>query len=55
VGLWTIEGNLERARRRLRAAGADEVVNTLEQAVEQLRQTVQPLIVAEAAEPVGAK
>ena len=55
VGLWTIEGNLERARRRLRAAGADEVVNTLEQAIEQLRQTVQPLIVAEAAEPVGAK
>jgi CheY-like chemotaxis protein len=55
VGLWTVEGNLERARHRLRAAGADDVVNTLEQAVEQLRQTVQPLIVAEAAEPVGAK
>jgi predicted PurR-regulated permease PerM/methylmalonyl-CoA mutase cobalamin-binding subunit len=55
VGLWTLPGNMERARHRLRAAGADAVVGTLEQAVEQVRQIVQPLIVAEAAEPVAAK
>ena len=48
-------GNLERARHRLRAAGADAVVGMLEQAMEQVRQIVQPLIVAEAADPVGAK
>lgn len=46
VGLWTVEGNLERARERLSSAGATRVTASVEDAVEQVRQVVQPLLVA---------
>ena len=49
VGLWTVPGNLERAKKRLSSAGTPLVVGSLEKAVEELRQVVQPLLVAEAA------
>jgi hypothetical protein len=45
VGLWTTAGNLEKARLRLESSGTNLVVNSLEKAIEQLRQTVQPLMV----------
>jgi hypothetical protein len=50
VGLWTTSGNLERAKLRLKSAGTDLVVNSLETAIEQLRQTVAPLMVTENAD-----
>jgi methylmalonyl-CoA mutase cobalamin-binding subunit len=50
VGLWTTSGNLERAKLRLKSAGTDLVVNSLEKAIEQLRQTVAPLMVTENAD-----
>jgi predicted PurR-regulated permease PerM/methylmalonyl-CoA mutase cobalamin-binding subunit len=50
VGLWTMTGSLERATERLTSAGTSQVVPTIEQAAEQLRQTVQPLLVTDAAE-----
>lgn len=37
VALWHAEGDLERARRRLREAGADEVVTALPEALEKIR------------------
>jgi predicted PurR-regulated permease PerM/methylmalonyl-CoA mutase cobalamin-binding subunit len=49
VGLWTVPGALERAKQRLSSAGTSLVVGSLEKAVEQLRQVVQPLLVTEAA------
>jgi predicted PurR-regulated permease PerM/methylmalonyl-CoA mutase cobalamin-binding subunit len=61
VGLWTVEGDLARAKERLGAAGTTLVVSSIEAAVEQLQQVVQPLLVTAAAaaaaddEPVGAR
>jgi predicted PurR-regulated permease PerM/methanogenic corrinoid protein MtbC1 len=49
VGLWTLKGELKRSKQRLGAAGADAAVASLEEAVEQLRQVVQPLLVTERA------
>ena len=49
VGLWTVPGNLERAKQRLTSAGTPLVVGSLERAVEELRQVVQPLMVVGAA------
>lgn len=53
VGLWTVPGNLERAKLRLASAGTPLVVGSLERAVEELRQVVQPLLVTKAAETKG--
>jgi hypothetical protein len=60
VGLWTTGENQDRARERLASTGTSLVVGSLQSAIEQLRQTVQPLLVAPApptndvkAEPVG--
>jgi predicted PurR-regulated permease PerM/methanogenic corrinoid protein MtbC1 len=50
VGLWTTNGNLQRAKLRLESAGTDLVVNSLQKAIEQLRQTVAPLMVTENAD-----
>lgn len=47
VGLWTLCGDIKKARERLSAAGTDLVVCSLEEAVVQLRQIVQPLMVKE--------
>jgi predicted PurR-regulated permease PerM len=47
VGLWTTEGSLERPKRRLELAGATATVGSLESAVEQLRQTVAPLLITQ--------
>jgi predicted PurR-regulated permease PerM len=55
VGLWTASGSIEKARHRLEASGTDLVVNSLEKAIEQLRQTVQPLMVTETAEAKAAE
>jgi predicted PurR-regulated permease PerM len=55
VGLWTAGGNLEKARSRLESSGTDLVVNSLEKAIEQLRQTVQPLIVSDTAQAKSAE
>jgi methylmalonyl-CoA mutase cobalamin-binding subunit len=49
VGLWTTGGNLEKARLRLESAGTNLVVGSLEKAIEQLRQVVAPLMLAEGA------
>jgi len=46
VGLWTTKGNLERAKERLETTGTNLVVNSIAHAMEELRQTVQPLMVA---------
>jgi predicted PurR-regulated permease PerM len=50
VGLWTTRGNLERAKQRLETIGTNLVVSSIHDAVEQLRQTVQPLMVTQAAD-----
>lgn len=55
VGLWTAVGSLDRAKGRLESAGTSMVVSTLESAVEQVRQTVLPLIVTEKAEAKTAE
>jgi predicted PurR-regulated permease PerM len=55
VGLWTAVGSLERAKGRLESAGTSIVVSTLQAAVEQVRQTVLPLIVTEKAEEKAAE
>jgi predicted PurR-regulated permease PerM/methylmalonyl-CoA mutase cobalamin-binding subunit len=58
VGLWTTRGNLERAKQRLETTGTNLVVSSIAEAMEELRQTVQPLMVAPAADakatPAGA-
>jgi hypothetical protein len=46
VGLWTTRINLERAKQRLETTGTSVVVSSIRDAVEQLRQTVQPLMLA---------
>jgi len=46
VGLWTNPGSLERAKERLASTGTTVVVGSLEEAAEELRQVVQPLMVA---------
>jgi 3-deoxy-D-manno-octulosonic-acid transferase len=46
VGLWTVHGTLERARQRLESAGTNLVVGSFQSAIEQLRQTVEPLRVS---------
>ncbi|HEX3553071.1 MAG TPA: AI-2E family transporter [Thermoanaerobaculia bacterium] len=49
VGLWDLRAEAERFRRRLAAAGADEVVATLQEAVKAIRQpdrTARPAAVA---------
>lgn len=43
VGLWNAEGDVEKAKERLRTVGADKVVTTLSEGIEQIRQIVQPL------------
>jgi methylmalonyl-CoA mutase cobalamin-binding subunit len=53
VGLWTVEGTLERGRERLASAGATSVTTSIEGAVEQVRQVVQPLMLAGAGAPAG--
>lgn len=50
VGLWTTQGSLERAKGRLENSGIVGVVATLEGAIEQVRQTVLPLMVTENAD-----
>jgi predicted PurR-regulated permease PerM len=50
VGLWTSGGNLEKAKARLESAGTNLVVGSLEQAIEELRQVVQPLMLSEGAQ-----
>jgi methanogenic corrinoid protein MtbC1 len=50
VGLWTAQGSLERAKGRLESTGATSVVASLETAIEQIRQTVLPLVVTEKAD-----
>jgi predicted PurR-regulated permease PerM/methylmalonyl-CoA mutase cobalamin-binding subunit len=55
VGLWTMRGNLERARERLEQTGSNLVVDSIEHAVEQLRQTVQPLILDDNADAKQAQ
>lgn len=50
VGLWTSGGNLEKAKARLESAGTNLVVGSLEQAIEELRQVVQPLMLNEGAQ-----
>lgn len=47
VGLWTVSGDLTRQQARLKSAGTDLVVGSLEGAIEQLQQVVQPLLVTE--------
>jgi methylmalonyl-CoA mutase cobalamin-binding subunit len=49
VGLWTVTNTLERAKQRLESAGTTLVVGSIAGALEQIRQTVQPLLVAETA------
>jgi hypothetical protein len=49
VGLWTLTGELKRSKQRLTAAGADVVAGSLQAALEQVHQLVQPLLVTERA------
>jgi predicted PurR-regulated permease PerM len=50
VGLWTMTGSMERSKERLASAGTTVVVGSLEKGVEELRQVVQPLMVAAASQ-----
>jgi len=54
VGLWTTQGSLERPKKRLESTGTTLVVASLQDAVEQLRQTVAPLLVTDNAEAKAA-
>lgn len=55
VGLWTVKGSLERPKDRLESAGTNAIVLTLGDGIEQVRQTVLPLVVTENAEAKAAE
>ena len=59
VGLWTVKGDLEKARRRIACAEAVGIATTLAQAEHEIDQMAQPIIVRRTSEtastPVGAK
>lgn len=58
VGLWTVKGDLEKARRRIACAEAVGIATTLAQAQHEIDQMAQPIIVRRTNEavntPVGA-
>jgi methylmalonyl-CoA mutase cobalamin-binding subunit len=49
VGLWTARGDLKKAKERITCAQAVQVTTTLVDALEQIQQKAQPIIVKEAA------
>ncbi|HWP45852.1 MAG TPA: AI-2E family transporter [Candidatus Limnocylindrales bacterium] len=46
VGLWHAKGDIEKAKARLRGAQADQVVTTLSEAIEQIRQLNESILLA---------
>jgi hypothetical protein len=52
VGLWTVKGDLKRAKDRVTCEASVQVASKLGQAMEQLLQMVQPVIVASERERV---
>lgn len=44
VGLWNAQGDLEKVKERLATAGADKVVTTFAQGMEQIRQIIRPIL-----------
>lgn len=46
VGLWKAKGDIERAKARLHAAQADQVVTTLSEAIEQIRQLNESILLS---------
>lgn len=55
VGLWTSCGEMKRPRERLKTAGTDLVVGCLADALAQLRQVVEPLLLEERAAAAAAQ
>ena len=51
VGLWTMKGDLKKAKDRVTCAGSVQVVSTFTAALEQVGQLAQPVIVAAGQEP----
>jgi methanogenic corrinoid protein MtbC1 len=49
VGLWTMKGNLEKAKERVTCEGTVRVVSTLGDAIEEITQLVQPVLVRQGA------
>jgi methanogenic corrinoid protein MtbC1 len=45
VGLWTMKGNLEKAKERVTCEGSVRVVSTLGDAIDEVSQLVQPVLV----------
>jgi hypothetical protein len=45
VGLWTMKGSLEKAKERVACAGSVRVVSTLGDAIDEITQMVQPVLV----------
>ncbi len=44
VGLWNAHGDLGKVKERLEVAGANKVVTTFTEGIEQVRQIIQPLL-----------
>ena len=51
VGLWTMKGDLKKAKDRVTCAGSVQVVSTFTAALEHVGQLAQPVIVAAGQEP----
>ncbi len=54
VGLWTARGDLKKAKARLTCGEAVRLVSSLAQALEQIHQIAQPLILADSESPAPA-
>jgi hypothetical protein len=48
VGLWTIKGDLEKARERITCAATVQIATTLTTMLEQIHQMAQPMIMKQA-------
>ncbi len=53
VALWNTEGNIDRVKQRLLDAGADNVVTTLPEALEHIRQLALPIALARQPQPAA--
>jgi hypothetical protein len=55
VGLWTMKGNLEKAKERVTCEGSVRTVSTLGDAIEEITQLVQPVLVRQGKDEAVAK
>ena len=51
VGLWTIKGNLQRAKERITCVASVQVATTLAEAIDQIEQMAKPILMNQHEEP----